>query len=98
MKKIIICIPIAIAAIVLSFAFIPTGDTMTELAIGAVMPKGTVKMQDAVTGKSICLNDVKKENGLIVIFSCNTCPFVGKYEDRMKECYEAALKAKIGFI
>mgnify|MGYP006356637193 FL=1 len=27
-------------------------------------------------GKSATLKDYAKENGLIVIFSCNTCPFV----------------------
>lgn len=81
-----------------ALAFIPVGDTITELPIGSAMPKPTVKMKDAVSGKEVCLNDAKKENGLVVIFSCNTCPFVVKYEDRMKACYETAVKSKMGYI
>jgi hypothetical protein len=32
-------------------------------------------------GETSSLNDSKKENGLLVIFSCNTCPFVVGTED-----------------
>ncbi len=36
-----------------------------------------------VDGKIISLSDYKDVNGYIVIFSCNTCPYVVAYEDRM---------------
>ncbi len=36
-----------------------------------------------VDGKMVSLSDFKKAKGYIVIFSCNTCPYVVKYEDRM---------------
>lgn len=36
-----------------------------------------------VDGKIISLSDYKEVNGYIVIFSCNTCPYVVAYEDRM---------------
>ena len=32
-------------------------------------------------GETTSLNDSKKENGLLVVFSCNTCPFVVGTED-----------------
>ncbi|MCR9183114.1 MAG: thioredoxin family protein [Flavobacteriaceae bacterium] len=36
-----------------------------------------------VDGKIVSLSDYKEVNGYIVIFSCNTCPYVVAYEDRM---------------
>ncbi|MCX6196979.1 MAG: redoxin family protein [Flavobacteriia bacterium] len=50
------------------------------------------------------LKDIKKKNGLIVIFSCNTCPFVVGTEDfpgwenQYNPLYNMALKANIGFV
>ena len=97
MKKTFQFISVSLAIVCVSFAFI-LGDTITELPIGSTIPKPTVKMKDAVSGKEMSLNDAKKENGLVVIFSCNTCPFVIKYEERMKVCYETAVKNKMGYI
>lgn len=36
-----------------------------------------------VDGKMVSLADYKDAKGFIVIFSCNTCPYVVAYEDRM---------------
>ncbi len=38
-----------------------------------------------VDGKMVSLSDYKDAKGYIVIFSCNTCPYVVAYEDRMIE-------------
>jgi peroxiredoxin len=38
-----------------------------------------------VDGKMVSLADFKDAKGFIVIFSCNHCPYVVKYEDRMNE-------------
>jgi hypothetical protein len=56
------------------FAFKTTGD-YSNLTIGQVAPNQKVEMKD-VSGKQVSLNAAKGENGLVVIFSCNTCPFV----------------------
>jgi hypothetical protein len=56
-------------------AFGMSGEKGEILAIGAKAPSTNLKMQD-VSGKSFSLKDIKMENGLLVIFSCNTCPFV----------------------
>tara|TARA_Y100001970_G_C14204505_1_gene843133 strand:- start:737 stop:1330 length:594 start_codon:yes stop_codon:yes gene_type:complete len=53
----------------------------TELEIGSKIPLANVKMED-ISGKDISLNDVMGDNGLLVVFSCNTCPFVDAWEDR----------------
>lgn len=39
----------------------------------------------ATIGESITLDKIAQENGLIVIFSCNECPFVVAWEDRYKK-------------
>lgn len=45
------------------------------LEIGATIPLPSNEMLN-IDDKSYSFNDLKKENGLLVIFSCNTCPFV----------------------
>ncbi len=42
-----------------------------ELTIGSSIPNATKKMKD-ISGKEYSFNDVKKKNGLLVVFSCNT--------------------------
>ena len=62
-----------------------------------------VKMQNT-QGESISLNDAKKEKGLIVVFSCNTCPFVvgtpdfPGWERQYNDLYALATKNNIGFV
>jgi hypothetical protein len=51
-----------------------------------------------VTGKELSFNDAMRDNGLLVMFSCNTCPVVGKYESRTVEIARYALKNNIGVI
>lgn len=46
-----------------------------ELKIGKKMPMADVKME-STTGEFFSLKDLKGDKGLIVVFSCNTCPFV----------------------
>lgn len=56
-----------------------------------------VKMLD-VSGKMVSIDDVKKENGVLVLFSCNTCPFVLRWEGRYNGLMEWADQNKVGFI
>jgi thioredoxin-related protein len=72
-------------------------NNITELPIGSDMPKADVKMKD-VTGKEISLKEAKKSNGLLVMFSCNTCPYVVKNQQRTKEICQYALENNIGVV
>lgn len=67
------------------------------LPIGAAMPKGDVKMKD-ISGKEVTLKDAVKENGILVIFSCNTCPVVKGYQKRINEVAKWTLDQKIGVV
>lgn len=80
------------------FAFLPIENRTTdELAIGAKVPLADLKVQD-VSGNAISLNDIAGENGLLVNFSCNTCPWVSRWEDRYNPIAELAEENGIGVI
>ncbi|MCW3102285.1 MAG: thiol-disulfide isomerase [Bacteroidetes bacterium] len=95
MKKIML---FSSAAVVIGL--ITTGFKLTvnpELEIGTAMPNAELKMMD-VSGKEVSLNDAKAENGLLVIFSCNTCPYVKLSESRIKEMGTFTKQNKVGMI
>lgn len=46
-----------------------------ELKVGKKMPLADVKMTN-IDDKQYSLGELKGDKGLVVIFSCNTCPFV----------------------
>lgn len=70
---------------------------IAELPIGADMPKADFEMKD-ISGKKVTLKDAKKKNGLLVMFSCNTCPYVVKNQERTKEISAYALRNEIGVV
>lgn len=56
-----------------------------------------VKMMD-VSGEKISLGEVKKENGLLVLFSCNTCPFVLQWQGRYPNLKNWADENGVGMV
>lgn len=73
------------------------GDKSGKLEVGDKAVLTDVKMTE-VSGKSLSLNDTKKENGLVVLFSCNQCPFVLRWENRFDEIKAWADKNDVGMI
>ena len=61
------------------------------------MPKADVKMKD-ISGKEVTLKDAAKKNGLLVMFTCNTCPYVIKGQKRTTEAMHMASKLGIGMV
>lgn len=59
---------------------------------------------NAIDDKSYSLADFQGENGLMVVFSCNTCPFVvgsdnfDGWEKQYNDLYNKAQAANIGFV
>jgi thioredoxin-related protein len=78
-----------------SLAF--TVTSTDPITIGADLPKAAVKMQD-VSGKMISIKDAAKANGVLVMFSCNTCPYVLKNQDRTVDIAAYALQKDLGVI
>lgn len=68
-----------------------------SLSISTELPLGDVKMV-SVDGKELSMNALKKENGLLVMFSCNTCPWVIKNQTRIIEISGYAAKNNLGVV
>ena len=74
-----------------------------ELKIGKEVPAMDIVMT-ATDGESYSLADFQGENGTMVVFSCNTCPFVvgndnfDGWEEQYNDLYEKAQEAKVGFV
>ncbi len=91
MKKIFLPL-LAIAAIT------ATAFTMAVvLPIGSTMPKADVKLKN-ISGTEVTLKEVTKENGLLVMFSCNTCPYVVKNQERTADISKYAIQKNVGVI
>jgi thioredoxin-related protein len=91
MKKTIIGL-LLLPAMVL-FAF-----TMKDpLPLGSSVPKAENKLKD-FSGKEVTLKNAMKENGLLVMFSCNTCPVVINNQARTKEICQFATTKSIGVV
>lgn len=93
LRKIIVPL-FAIMALWSGFSFVP-GEEM--LPIGVKAPRPDYKMQN-IDGEQLSLQDLKKENGLLVIFTCNTCPFVLAWEDQYPKLGEMAAENKMGMV
>lgn len=74
-----------------------SAQDIEQLPLGSTLPLGDVSMED-ISGRNLTLNGVKGDNGLLVIFSCNTCPWVIKWEDRYPVVQEIAAANDIGMI
>lgn len=92
MKKLILAaLPIVAIAIM---ALRPVSD---PLPIGSPLPKPDKKMRD-ISGKEISFTQAMKKNGLMIMFSCNTCPVVKKYQPRTNEICQYALDNSFGVV
>ena len=94
----------ALSAMILLTAFVLKPDAAETLGIGSKAPMSDLKMKD-VSGTEMSLEDNMGENGLLVIFTCNTCPFViGRgsdsegWEGRYNEVASQAKNAGVGSI
>ena len=93
MKKSLITLIVLLLSGVVVSAFLQP----TEITLGSPVPMEGYKMKD-VSGKDVSLGDLKTEKGLLVIFSCNTCPYVKLSEKRIKEYTDLAMANGIGCI
>ena len=85
MKKILIHI--------MGFTFLLAG----ELEIGSTMPLKDLGLAD-ISGKNITLANAKGDAGTLVVFSCNTCPWVIRWEDRYVSLANTYAQKGIGMV
>ena len=68
-----------------------------ELELGSRMPEANYMLDD-ISGKKLSLTDIQGKYGTLIIFSCNTCPFVIQWEDRYVKIAEEYIPKGIGVI
>ena len=68
-----------------------------ELEIGSTMPLKDLELAD-ISGKNITLANAKGDAGTLVVFSCNTCPWVIRWEDRYVSLANTYAQKGIGII
>lgn len=95
MKRAIL-LGLAVTAIMFTTASAQKGK-VESIAIGADLPAATEKMR-SVDGKEVTLKGATAKNGLIVMFSCNTCPYVVKSQERTKEIMKFAKEKGVGMV
>jgi peroxiredoxin len=92
MKKIILA---SIAAITIASSFAQTN--ITAIAVGTKAPMVATEMKD-VSGKTTSIQKEMKANGVLVMFSCNTCPYVIKNQERTLQIAAEAKANNVGVI
>ena len=92
MKKIIV-----LSSAILLVTALAAFKITSVLPIGSALPKGNVTMKD-IRDEDISMKDAARKNGLLVMFTCNTCPYVVKNQERTKAICKFALQYNIGVI
>ena len=82
---------------VLTFILIISINQAAELSIGSSMPNTNHEMMN-IDGDNLTLDDVKGKKGTLVIFSCNTCPWVIRWEDRYVSITESYSSKGVGVV
>lgn len=67
------------------------------LPIGSSMPLAEAKLIN-IDGNTVTMKESAKKNGVLVMFSCNTCPFVIKNQQRTIDICNYAEKMELGVI
>lgn len=88
---------IMLALVVVAFAPADGQESVDPLPIGAAAPMTDEPLMD-VSGTEVTLAEVAGSNGLLVVFSCNSCPWVKKWEDRYLSISALAAENEIGMI
>lgn len=72
------------------------------LTPSAMMPLGTVapdfNLLDVTTGKKLSINDVKGDEGLVVMFICAHCPYVINLEEELSIVAKNHQQFGVGFV
>ena len=96
-KSILFTLALAITAGLTALSF-SNNKEASGLEVGDKAPKQDHKLINPLTNKETSLSEQKGENGLLVVFSCNTCPFVVAWEDRYNELNDIAMKGGVEMV
>lgn len=85
------------AATLFTVVFATTTQAQNKLEPGDMLPGAGITMKNA-TGKSMNMKEANGKNGLLVMFSCNTCPFVVRNQSTTKKTLEFAKSQGVGVV
>jgi hypothetical protein len=92
---------LSFAAFLASVFIVPnisSAQSADKLNPGDNLPGMETALKSVNTTSPITLKDEERTNGLLVMFSCNTCPFVIKNQPITKKAMEYAKAHKIGMV
>tara|TARA_Y100000813_G_C24016104_1_gene282862 strand:- start:27 stop:647 length:621 start_codon:yes stop_codon:yes gene_type:complete len=69
----------------------------SPLELGSIIPMSKELMTN-INDEKMSLNSNFNDNGLLVVFSCNTCPFVVMWEDRYRQLEKTCQLNKVGMV
>jgi len=70
---------------------------VSALDLGDKAPKTDVEMKNA-NGDKVSIADIQGDNGTLVIFTCNSCPWAKAWEDRIVEIGNEFQQKGVGVI
>ena len=88
---------ISVLTAVMTLLVSVSGFSGETLSLGEAIPKADVEMKN-VDGRKLTINAVKGEKGTLVIFSCNHCPFVKAWQDRIVRICNTYREKGVGVI
>ncbi len=91
MKKLLFIAAIAVGGA----AYAQNNIQSIDIGSNLPMPDAAMKSTD---GKTVTLSKAATKQGLLVMFSCNTCPYVIKSQARTKEAIDYATSHNIGMV
>jgi thioredoxin-related protein len=89
---------LAIAALCLSVSSATTYAQEKQLQPGDGLPRVSTELLSATDGTSMPYYKSADKNGLLVMFSCNTCPYVVKNEETTLKTIEYAKAHGVGVV
>lgn len=94
-------LPLCGAALLIVALLATTGRALAQsaelLSVGAELPRPGLALRMPGGGQTP-LGELQRENGLVVIFWCNTCPWVDRWEERVVEIAREYGPRGFGFV
>lgn len=85
-----------LTALVLTAAVAQGGEYNPTLSIGDQAPQWTEL--PGVDGKTHSLKDLKDAQAVVLVFTCNSCPYAVEYEDRLKQLADSYRNKKVAVV
>ncbi len=95
MKKLVLLFALALS---IGVIYAQKEGAPAAIAIGTALPAATEKLHGVDNKDYTLQSQLTGKKGLIVMFSCNTCPYVIKSQQRTKEAIAMAQQNGLGIV